>query len=55
MMMPSEGRKRLAEAASALYFAGVWVREDSTDPEADKKLWEDLRDALGLKPEKRVA
>jgi hypothetical protein len=42
---------KVIEAAQALYFAGVWTLQDSAlDVEAQKKLWQDMRDALGLKP-----
>jgi hypothetical protein len=41
---------KLVEAASRLYFAGVWQLNGSGDIEAQKKMWESLRDALGLKP-----
>ena len=37
---------KLREAALALYFAGKWSCHRPVD---EAKLWEDLRDALGLK------
>lgn len=41
-----EELKRLRTAATALYFAGMWRCTPSSPDEA--KLWEALRDALGL-------
>lgn len=38
----------LRTAATKLYCAGKWVRPKSGDPAADAKLWEALREALGL-------
>lgn len=41
----------LVEAAGKLYYAGVWQMPEAVMPLAgQQKLWEDLRDALGLKP-----
>lgn len=43
----------LTNSAEALYMAGRWTLEDEriqTTDQKQTKLWEDLRDALGLKP-----
>jgi hypothetical protein len=40
-----EQLRRLRTAATALYFAGKWTCHRPVD---EAKLWEDLRDALGL-------
>lgn len=40
----------LRTAALRLYTAGRWERVSSGDRRADEKLWEALRDALGLPP-----
>jgi hypothetical protein len=39
----------LVEAASRIYFAGVW-KMDAMPIEEQRALWEALRDSLGLKP-----
>lgn len=42
---------KLVEAAQALYFAGVWQLQNAEKPENEQsKMWEALRDAMGLKP-----
>ncbi len=49
----AERLMRLVNASDALYMAGRWVLEDERIQTTDQeqiKLWEDLRDALGLKP-----
>lgn len=43
--MMDDELKRLRTAATALYFAGRWSCSRDVD---EAKLWEDLRDALGL-------
>lgn len=40
-----ENNDKLRKAALALYFAGRWSCHKPVD---EAKLWEDLRDALGL-------
>jgi hypothetical protein len=39
--------KTIEEAALALYFAGRWSC-DKLPPDEQARLWEELRDALGL-------
>lgn len=42
--------RKVSYAASQLYFAGCWRLKKPTPAVNERQMWEDLRDALGLKP-----